>query len=826
MNPKRLLYFALLLVLITAVAPIHAADVTLPNGAQLSTNILMDDVTNIFVPSPDTEVTMDVPYQVAIGSSTQSVETDVVMILDVSGSTFDQDANCTGVKKIIECEIEAAIALNAKASNIPTVQNMGVIVFAINAESADVSPEAGFQHFVPPTAGNAEGAFIDQTLNSITFQGNYFYYWSEVEKFTKLPEIQGNNTHYARALQELNEMIDDPNSPADSEQMTVFFLSDGANFKTSGADLFEELAKLDDRVTIHSFAVKSDCDLDLNGGGTLRDMATATGGLCTTINDPADLPEWLALGLDTVLERTEGSINGETVGILDTVQRVGPAEFNATMTATGLTLGSNQVCVQGFGRDVVGTAVAEDCITINILQKGAPTETASCDDPTRPYYDIGGVGQAATLQPLPLPNAEVVDDIFVETIFKSVFNIPSPDNITVGSGSQSHTLPVPVYEEKGYVYHVYLPQGEEVTMSYEGDDAKPLALVAYTPLANEPAQAQAMLEVNQFLEGTREQRILPIETTNFAKTITVRFVVADVDVDARPLTLFARAGKVRQSVTVVHPNRGDGLLIYDLTLHDVAGDVERIVTRVGSPADSGDSLYWSNVSATFGCEPQPQQQGRTSDGLQMLYTFDEGSGKTVHDVAGEGLDLMIGDETAVQWLPDGGLRLNQPTNLSSGDASTHWQPFLESKALTIEFWGTPANRTQDGPARIISSGADPSHSNFMLGQSATDYTARLTTQHTSDNGLPQLDVPNKARPRLQHIVYTRDAAGVVRVYVDGRLQQTSTLGGDFALWNVAYPLTVGNEATGDRPWLGDLHLLALYSRALSAQEVLANYQAE
>jgi hypothetical protein len=44
-------------------------------------------------------------------------------------------------------------------------------------------------------------------------------------------------------------------------------------------------------------------------------------------------------------------------------------------------------------------------------------------------------------------------------------------------------------------------------------------------------------------------------------------------------------------------------------------------------------------------------------------------------------------------------------------------------------------------------------------------------------------------------------------------------------WAPYYPLLIGNEATRNRPWLGKLFLIGLYDRALTAAEVLSQFQA-
>lgn len=44
-------------------------------------------------------------------------------------------------------------------------------------------------------------------------------------------------------------------------------------------------------------------------------------------------------------------------------------------------------------------------------------------------------------------------------------------------------------------------------------------------------------------------------------------------------------------------------------------------------------------------------------------------------------------------------------------------------------------------------------------------------------------------------------------------------------WDPSYPLLVGNEASLDRPWLGRIYFLALFPRALTAEEVEFQFQA-
>jgi len=219
---------------------------------------------------------------------------------------------------------------------------------------------------------------------------------------------------------------------------------------------------------------------------------------------------------------------------------------------------------------------------------------------------------------------------------------------------------------------------------------------------------------------------------------------------------------------------------------------------------------------------------RVTSGQQVLYTFEEGTGTTVTDVSGVGtpLDLTIETPAAASWVADG-LSVSSNTIIASaGAASKVISAVKASNAVTIEAWVVPANTTQDGPARILSLSQDLYTRNFTLGQSQSDYSVRLRSSATSDNGTPSTDTASGlVTTALTHVVYTRDAAGVATIYIDGTAQANATVSGSFSGWDNAYRLSLANELTGDRPWLGELYLVAIFDRALNAAEVSQNYSA-
>jgi hypothetical protein len=231
----------------------------------------------------------------------------------------------------------------------------------------------------------------------------------------------------------------------------------------------------------------------------------------------------------------------------------------------------------------------------------------------------------------------------------------------------------------------------------------------------------------------------------------------------------------------------------------------------------------------------PSPDGRVSEGLQMLYTFGEGQGKTVRDVSevGTPLDLTVENEAAVAWKADGSLSVRSPVLISSaGPATKVIDAVRTSNELTIEAWVKPANNTIDGPARIVTLSGDPYRRNFTLAQgrwgeqSPDVYDVRLRTTETDENGQPSLMTPiGTLAVDLTHVVYTRAPSGLAQVYLNGVEVTSRTVGGNLGNWDTGHRLALANEVTGDRPWLGDLQLVAVYSRALSAAEVRQNFEA-
>nr|MDJ0837364.1 PKD domain-containing protein [Acidobacteriota bacterium] len=221
--------------------------------------------------------------------------------------------------------------------------------------------------------------------------------------------------------------------------------------------------------------------------------------------------------------------------------------------------------------------------------------------------------------------------------------------------------------------------------------------------------------------------------------------------------------------------------------------------------------------------PRPS---RATDHLLAEYRFDEGSGTLVADVSGvlPALDLEIGDPAAASWAACGGLRLDSPTAITAQNLPTELIDAIRtSGALTLEAWLTPANTTQNGPARVVSISNGAYLRNLTLGQEGSTWVVRLRTTTAGDNGLNSITQGGAVHTELTHVLFTRDAAGNAALWVDGTQVATQTVGGDLSNWADDFSFVLGNETTADRPWLGTFHQVALYDAVLTPDQIATHF---
>ena len=231
----------------------------------------------------------------------------------------------------------------------------------------------------------------------------------------------------------------------------------------------------------------------------------------------------------------------------------------------------------------------------------------------------------------------------------------------------------------------------------------------------------------------------------------------------------------------------------------------------------------------------------------ILYRFEmDGADETiVRDVSGNGEphDLSIADLSTVQWSPTRGLRLVDATEITSDVSPSKLNlACIASNALSVELWVKPANLSQKSPARMVSLGQNATSTpSFMIGQG----TPKTTSDHFEirlDHSIvqPPLDsygeravTPEQSLTMdWTHFVFTRPADGSHAAYINGDLVSLTgldgpgfpTLGtpgydGTLDVWSGDHKLALGNEVLGDRPWLGQFYLVAIYCEALTMEQV-------
>jgi hypothetical protein len=239
---------------------------------------------------------------------------------------------------------------------------------------------------------------------------------------------------------------------------------------------------------------------------------------------------------------------------------------------------------------------------------------------------------------------------------------------------------------------------------------------------------------------------------------------------------------------------------------------DRVASDAG-PLDAG------AVDAEVDAEAGPPLPGPIA-----RYAFADGSGSTVSDAILPTLDMTIGvvdgGGPATTWENDGLLVTGPALVRTAGPATKIIAAVEASSELTVEAWISPGNLTQAGPARIVeiatSTSANPT---LHLGQVAGTFILR-----TSSGGTRNELTGGAAAVSVTHVVGTHSAGGTRRLLVNGAIVATDLQDG--ALETIAAgPLSVANDGTGERPWVGKLLSVSIFDRAMAPAEVAARFAA-
>ncbi|GLY50117.1 choice-of-anchor P family protein [Lentzea sp. NBRC 102530] len=348
--------------LVTTVAlaiPAHAATGNLPGGTSIGVTITSPANNSVHPPGPVT-----VTGKASIGEGVAIADTALTYVIDVSGSTVGTvTAGCGGNQNgdsypssILDCEIAAARALNAKAAVPNTVVgSVGGAVFGASAASLDVGPAAGEQLTTTPSADadNNGTNDISQVLGGVQFSG--------AQLFT--PRDVGGSTNYTAGLTAGLASA----TAAPQQRKLMIFLSDGAGSGNVDAVLQQAVNA---GVKIFTFAVSDNVGCDIAGNNSLRKIAETTGGTCTEVPDVSQLPDVvpgvIASKLTGLTLKVDGGADIPITSITPGLPQDGPKTVDYTVTTPALTPGDHQLCVTARGTDGGGAGDVTECVTVKI----------------------------------------------------------------------------------------------------------------------------------------------------------------------------------------------------------------------------------------------------------------------------------------------------------------------------------------------------------------------------------------------------------------------------------------------------------------------------
>jgi len=213
------------------------------------------------------------------------------------------------------------------------------------------------------------------------------------------------------------------------------------------------------------------------------------------------------------------------------------------------------------------------------------------------------------------------------------------------------------------------------------------------------------------------------------------------------------------------------------------------------------------------------------------YMFETGQGSTAYDTSGVSPEADLSLSGNVTWDSAWGVIFAQGSQAqASTSASSKLTTMIqESGEYSIEAWAAPANVAQTN-AWIVSYSGSNTTRNATLGQDAEQYQGFARSSVTDTNGMPPLvttTTNGAAQAALQHIVLTYDPVNGQKLYVNGVFtgDVDPSKGGSLANWDSTFALVLGNETSGQRQWLGEIKLVAVYNTALTPTQVQQNFNA-
>ncbi|WP_221447282.1 PKD domain-containing protein [Saccharothrix violaceirubra] len=341
----RLLGLATAAAVLAGGTPAFAVDGNLPGGTSISVDVTGPAAGTVVPRGPVT-----VTGTAAVGTGVAVKDTALTYVVDVSGSTQNGCAGGT----ILSCEKSAVANLNTVAAATDSVVGaVGAVVFGSAAATVDVSPAPGDQLLTTPGADdNGNGVRdVQEAVGSAVTGG--------VTQFTG--RSFGSGTSFVPAVQAAGTV-----TAAQTEaHKLVLFLSDGF----ASGDVTGLAGAVPANVDYLTFAVGpgSAC----NGGdynASLQAIADLTGGTCTPVPDPANLPGVvpgvIASKLTELTLSVDGGAPSPVTNVTAGLPSTGPAQVSYSVDTGFLESGTHELCVTARGTDGGGAGSVADCTTV------------------------------------------------------------------------------------------------------------------------------------------------------------------------------------------------------------------------------------------------------------------------------------------------------------------------------------------------------------------------------------------------------------------------------------------------------------------------------
>lgn len=267
---------------------------------------------------------------------------------------------------------------------------------------------------------------------------------------------------------------------------------------------------------------------------------------------------------------------------------------------------------------------------------------------------------------------------------------------------------------------------------------------------------------------------------------------------------------------------------------DNANEMEAAITRLADvvPRSEVDPALLTSMAQTLETDGIVSSSGgRYEASLIAKWEFREGTGSTTADTSGVLPEIPLTLSGEYSWLGGWGVRFVD--GKAQGGVSGSGKLFkliTGTGEYSIEAWVAPGNVSQE-EAWIMGYVGGPESRNMLLRQSLYNYEAFNRSSVTDDNnaGKPALstdDDAELAQATLQHVVVTYDPVNGRRIYVNGELGGDSDPvgGGLLNSWSEAFAVVLGNTTANTNPWAGSMRMVAVHNSALSAEQVVQNFE--